>query len=341
MRRGYIGISSPVAYDHGYKFHIGPAEVPGHYWAFYNALPYPNPILECPYGLLLLYDEIWFLSRSLCPKNMHGLPYVKFVLETEQQEAIVHKFVNYEDPAVKEILLRDYFKFSVLYPKEIAAGLQDIPFSWEPKLANMSEIFMLSNQPFFGFSGTFEGVPIDLVHLSHLEVPGLELVTNRFTTPIVERLTTETMSAVKDRVTNRATLAESVLLERIPNYLFKDGLYHPCIEEARADAFLTAFRSWLVSHPSHLSTAEIRDIVLEANASFERLRNDVFTKYLSPAKQYQSSGKILLDAFIELLLPCVGTAVGITKSLLEGCKTEKLRWMGFLSSQERRHHDDS
>ena len=39
----------------------------------------PNPILESPMGLLILYDEIVFLCRSLCPDNMRALPYVKYV----------------------------------------------------------------------------------------------------------------------------------------------------------------------------------------------------------------------------------------------------------------------
>src|SRR5262249_35429776 len=32
--------------------------------------------------LLMLFDEIWFLSRSLCPQNMRDLPYVRFMDES-------------------------------------------------------------------------------------------------------------------------------------------------------------------------------------------------------------------------------------------------------------------
>ena len=41
----------------------------------------PNPIIESPLGLMIFYDEILFLCRSICPENMRNLPYVKFVDE--------------------------------------------------------------------------------------------------------------------------------------------------------------------------------------------------------------------------------------------------------------------
>ncbi len=68
MRKAYIGVSTPIGYDHSSVFRVGigdvafPVKEP--YWAYYNGLPYPTPILEAPYGLLLLYDELWFLSRG-------------------------------------------------------------------------------------------------------------------------------------------------------------------------------------------------------------------------------------------------------------------------------------
>jgi hypothetical protein len=30
---------------------------------------------------MILYDELWFLSESLCSSNMSGLPYIKYVDE--------------------------------------------------------------------------------------------------------------------------------------------------------------------------------------------------------------------------------------------------------------------
>lgn len=41
----------------------------------------PNPIIESPLGVMILYDELIFLCKSVCPNNMRNLPYVKFVDE--------------------------------------------------------------------------------------------------------------------------------------------------------------------------------------------------------------------------------------------------------------------
>jgi hypothetical protein len=32
----------------------------------------PNPILDSPFGLMLLYDELWFLTKDLCPTNLRN-----------------------------------------------------------------------------------------------------------------------------------------------------------------------------------------------------------------------------------------------------------------------------
>jgi hypothetical protein len=248
IRRGYVGLSTPIAYDFANKFAVTARDAYEH-GCSYNGLPYPNPILECPFGLMLLYDEIWFLSRALCPKNMQHLPYVHFVLDTNYVESIMHKCVDYGDPGFKQIEIEQCIAFS-LPLLDVNQSLQDIPFNWDTHLGNRSEIFMISNQPMLGLAATIETVMVDLVHLSHIDVDNIELVTNRFTTPIVEKLTVGSTALPTDDASNFASLAELVLLDRIPNYLSAEGPYHECIEEARTDGFLCDFRKWIVSRPS-------------------------------------------------------------------------------------------
>ena len=38
------------------------------------------PILDNINGLVLLYDELWFSSRCLCPTKVQQLPFVHFIL---------------------------------------------------------------------------------------------------------------------------------------------------------------------------------------------------------------------------------------------------------------------
>ena len=54
-----IGVSSPV----------------GYFYARASEKGRPAPILETPLSYFLLYDEIWFFSRKICPYNMERLDF--------------------------------------------------------------------------------------------------------------------------------------------------------------------------------------------------------------------------------------------------------------------------
>src|ERR1700752_93001 len=73
-RIGYVGLSTPSFYDYRNPASHAPSDT----------ISSPNPIVEGAFGALLLYDELWFLCRSLCPENMRALPYVKFLDEHNQ-----------------------------------------------------------------------------------------------------------------------------------------------------------------------------------------------------------------------------------------------------------------
>jgi hypothetical protein len=60
-----IGASGPIGYDYKRE------QVDG----------VPYPVLEDLWGILLCYDELWFLSRAFCPSDMWDLPYVRFLDE--------------------------------------------------------------------------------------------------------------------------------------------------------------------------------------------------------------------------------------------------------------------
>lgn len=339
MRRGYVGISTPIAYDRANTFSVT-ARQAYEYGCSYNGIPYPNPVLECPFGLMLLYDEIWFLSRALCPKNMQNLPYVRFVLDTDHVESVMHKYVDYNDPGFKRIGIEEYCDLSLSVP-DVKSALRDIPFDWNATLADRSEIFMISGQPMFGMAAKIEAVMVDLVHLSHLDVNDIELVTNRFTTPIVEKLTVDSSALTTEDASNLASLAELILLDRIPNYTSAEGPYHECIEEARDDVYLGDFRKWIAARPNRLDQAEINDVVNTANEAFRKLQFDLFSKYLSANTVFFGTAKSLLYSAIDLLVPGTGFASSVLDTALQGRFAEHVRWQGFLASQEHRSHNEN
>ena len=70
LRIAFVGTSSPLCYAEQITDSNGP-----------SAKEEISPILESPLGLMLMFDEIWFLSRALCPRNMQELGYVRFLDE--------------------------------------------------------------------------------------------------------------------------------------------------------------------------------------------------------------------------------------------------------------------
>ena len=73
MRIAYVGLSTPLFYDYHFPATKAPSDLSSS----------PNPILDSSFGIMLLFDEIWFLCRSLCPDNMRSLSYVKFMDEQD------------------------------------------------------------------------------------------------------------------------------------------------------------------------------------------------------------------------------------------------------------------
>ena len=240
---------------------------------------------------------------------------------------------------MRQKLDRHYFEFSLSTSnKRIQDHLTDLPFDWDVRLGANSNVFMLSNQPLFGIAGSFEAVLIDLIHLSYLDVENIEFITNRFSTPIAECLIAETRFGVGkiNKTTNQTLLAEDVMASRVPNYLFQDGPYHPCVEEAREDPFLSYFREWIAARPKRLTEQERSDIANEANAKFSDLRNTIFLKHLSPRSAFESLSKTGIYAVIDLLQTGIGTLAGLTEGLLSERRRNNLRWQGFLASEEQR-----
>ncbi|QDO37884.1 hypothetical protein FNV62_06580 [Streptomyces sp. RLB3-17] len=65
-RRAFLGTYAPAFYDWANRHDVyGSNE--------------PNAVLENAIGLMLCYDELWFLDRRHCPMDMQDLNFVKFV----------------------------------------------------------------------------------------------------------------------------------------------------------------------------------------------------------------------------------------------------------------------
>jgi hypothetical protein len=84
-RSAYIGLSGPLCYDYKNKLNTD----------------YPNPILEAPVGLMVLYDEAVFLNEIVCPKSMRNLDFVKFISDKKDIKDFLKELTNKKSKNIK------------------------------------------------------------------------------------------------------------------------------------------------------------------------------------------------------------------------------------------------
>ena len=308
-RIAYVGVSFPISYDYGHQASRTRNDL-------YQP---PNPIIESPMGLLILYDEIWFLCESLCPENMRKLPYVKFV-----------------DQEFPKIYLGDLDKFKES-EKHCLLGISD--FSWdefrsiykslpEYRLDSHGRSIKVLGHKLSTICNDKNNLLTDMYILKILEEKGMssiDYVSNRL-------YTWNDSSNVKNfKKYKEAQLAEELILSDIPNYLSFQGPYHECIEDLRNDKLLVEYRRWIMSDKENIKNKEITELVEEVNKKIEMCKNDVFLKNIDNAKYklFSSISKtIITTVFSELGF--LDIFASIFNDIEEFKEKSSYSWQGFV-----------
>lgn len=313
-RIGYIGLSYPIMYD---TDRVTKSWVSSH-----GPVP-PHPILDSPFGLMVLYDELWFLNEELCPINMRRLHYVKFVDK-------MYEDINY--PALYNFL--ENFNCDVTFAKyksvkevKQALGIKGNPFwgsfVWESNI----EINGLT----YTASATPKNYYFDLLIWSEIQKrtkDGIELVTNiNFT------------FGEFDARSSQQEVTNALIIRGLPNYLERYGPYHPCMEEIRDSQFLIDYRKWLLENHGHLQTMEVVEMQESVEREISRIYTDVLLKYLqnnSFGGLAKTTSKTVFNTTMGAL-PIIGLpfsvgagSIDIAKSAKQSNAAQKVRWSGFI-----------
>ena len=165
MRIGLIGLSTPIAFDYGVEATRAPADLASS----------PNPILDSPFGLMLLYDELWFLTRSLCPENMRGCSFVRFLDEEGlmPDAADIDTALGY----TQFLMARAAEGFAHAPPPSGPASIEP-PETWEAKWDNHSHALRLGSQNLSANAGDVMLIVFDLEVLKTLGRDDVELISN-------------------------------------------------------------------------------------------------------------------------------------------------------------------
>jgi hypothetical protein len=320
-RRAYIGLSSPTAYfyDHGNKYFD---KEPWHW----------NPILESLQGLITLFDELWFLSRSLCPVSLRKENYVKFLDEdsdyiplinglTEilnsnsldgivQDNAIIDQYIDIQSDYTSEQFKRYSQVIENVYGRQPDINLP---------IDNHSHAIDLCGFGVRGNSMRIDLLAYDISFLSRAGIRNIELVTNRFNNAAFKTNPT---------IIKNIQVAQSVIIKRIPFLQTPSGPIINRIEAIRESNFLVDFRNKILNSENPENLVEL---VANIEDEFEKYRNDVLLQLQIKSRIGTSIAKNACSLIVGTIIP----GVGEIKSLISDAETRKFSWTGFLADIER------
>jgi len=305
-RIGYVGLSTPSFYDYRNPASRAPSDD-------YSS---PNPIIEGAFGALLLYDELWFLCRSLCPENMRSLPYVKFLDEASQVPEVDPEWLPEPDQMFDLAAIAAFQTSSAAY-NEVK---QQARVNWDAAADNHTHGLNISGLLLHGSSWEIKNVVFDMLLAERLPQE-VELVTNSFTSRLFK-----TEASVRDKL----VLSEILVLESVPQFLTPRGPYHPSIEEVRENSYLKQFRNWIQTEARIASRKDIAEVKAEVETKLAESQQRIFLKYLDPKHSYKSYAETMLNVGMDALIPGSSTVKDLIGQLSEERQKQGLRWQGFI-----------
>ena len=305
-RIGYIGLSTPIYYDYHYKASASESDL-------YSS---PNPILEGAFGAILLYDEIWFLTKSLCPENMRHLSYVKFLNENGYVPEVDPDWLPkgediFHAPAIAE------FKNSYNDYEEVKRGAG---IYWDAAADNHTHGLRIGEITLTGNSWNLNNIIYDILMVERLP-ENVELITNSFSSRLFKS---------ESAINNHLRLTELLVLDSVPQFITPKGPYHPCIEEVKESAFLKHFRYWIINEAFSSTDKEIAEIKKEVDLKLKEAQRDLFLKHLDPKRSFTSLGETMISVGADALVPGVATIKNLMGQLNEEKQKKGVRWQGFI-----------
>lgn len=308
-RIAFIGLSSPLCY-------VEPLSASSNHES-------ANPLLESAFGLSLLFDEIWFVCRDVCPRNMQTLPYVRFLREQR-------RLPNLE--GILSIRWRDYLGDNARFIPYYESTLRLAQLKYSEALDRIGRDRQMSFSPWrrlkhrglglYASSVNVGNLVLDMIIMERLRDRRLELITNSFTDCWLRQ----------NSSLFRMTLADVLTIEDIPNFASLEGSYHPSMEEIRENPYLRDFRRWIATQSGDLDPRVIQDIGMEVKQVIIEAEHRLFLRLFDPASLYRTTALTALGAVMDLAIPFAGTLGRTTSDVLKYQRLKNDRWQAFLVS---------
>lgn len=334
-RIGYIGLSSPIAFDYSNQ-----ASRTSNDTTTYSS---PNPIYMGGLGMLLLYDELWFLCESLCPENMRKLDYVKFIdqefpmldfkeihnqaltmyFHQPSDRCLLAEYLSYE-ASLKYAKAYDSLWDSIRYTRETInrdlGSNNDLGTNTHSILIQGLHLYPEPNEQ-STFNYLFDTLTMEAlyektgVHMEYLvKAPVSIFIEDIFSTKLPP-------------TTNQTKAVELLSIKKIPNYITAKGPYHPCVDDIRSMSTLKDFRAKIASLSS---LADAAQIAYRLNQEFTDLRTELFKQALSPEHPLKSLMYTVFSTAISTEIPFFSLLTDPIADIATYSKAKKRGWAKFM-----------
>lgn len=319
MRKAYVGLSTPIAYNQNVICRNG----------------HPNPIIDAPIGLFLLYDEIWFLSRSLCPHNMQKLPYVYF-LDEEYDESEVQKLDLDSIMIMADKIMPTHLEQGVLWspystiPNELSTQANSAYKNAISLNTNGSWSLSVGGNNTSVYENVFFPEPAPDEFNKYYD----DKISEHFGFDLITNSLTSYMGVVKLLGGSKLNLTEKIITNSIPNFQFEEGPYHPMVEDMRSDPYLNSFREKVSTITEISSPTDIDGLCKDLDRQLNLYHDELVLKNLSKSQVFKGALAAIVGQ-----VPIVGNVVSLLDGGVKMRDSVRNRrnygWAGFISSIRR------
>jgi hypothetical protein len=298
-KRLLIGVSSPI----------------GYYYARESEKLRPAPILESPLSYMLLYDELWFLSRKLCPYNMEALEFVHFVDEDLCPEGLAKDALISTVPSEPSSFPWELWKNAVA----AAIGLR-WNYDNHARPLRFGELNLLPTP------GRYENLVVD------------RLIASRYDMDLAENVPNANWSRQYERDHLRMSVSERALSARLCSLQTIEGPWHDMIADLRSDSLLKAYRNKISGIEDITDPTQLDDRLQVLSDEFERETRKIVSAHFQTANICVNTILFLVG-----IIPTVGTFIGggnLIREIIQQLQRRREKgWVGFLSNVEQKKAD--
>lgn len=309
-RKAFVGFSTPFGYD--YKVSTGQSK--------------GNPVLEAPTGLLILYDEIWFVHEDVCPLNLRDKEFVHF-LDIEKLPEIDDKTLE----MLGHIEYKDFEWSWELWHNVVENNSVDRRVDQHHRHIELGEI-STTPQP---------DNPVNAILDLNLSIFNkMDLISNTVTAHAMgSRLET-----LINTQSNANHLVKKIISNSIPCCQLKEGPYIEYIDDLRKSKYIKSFRDKI----EKVTTEEYDKSILELDENlkheFNEFKNACLIDKIDKKKIFESSLMDFILKPISLIIPHIEITkdvYDVARSFQEYRKSDQYQWTGFLAEVEslRKYRD--